>query len=175
MHQWPTTGIVLIVVALTGLLQTRGTFGVGLPTPWQRWPLLRQLYMARTGVAFEDCGSTYDVLSIEMSSCSSTPCTMVRGTHVTVNAEFTANGASTGSSMEHEAYFIINAVRTKATITPTKCEGTICPLQGTLGLLFSASIYVNPQLPALRGTLQWKLKNASNEALLCYKIPITIR
>lgn len=71
--------------------------------------------------------------------------------------------------MEHEAYFIINAVRTKATITPTKCEGTICPLQGTLGLLFSASIYVNPQLPAVSAPHYGNVsKFYSNHSLLSF-------
>ncbi|XP_062703442.1 NPC intracellular cholesterol transporter 2 isoform X2 [Aedes albopictus] len=119
-------------------------------------------------------GTQYDVLSIRLSSCSSSPCTMPRGTNVTVNAEFTSNGSPTTPSLKHEAYYILNAIKTKATITPTTCEGVACPLQGDLGLRFSASIYVNPSLPALRGKLRWELTNDSKEVVLCYQIPISI-
>ncbi|XP_021694064.1 epididymal secretory protein E1 [Aedes aegypti] len=158
-----------ITILLAGLL---GASGIGIPV--QNWPLLRYLYMLRTGILFEDCGSQYDVLSIRLSSCSSSPCTMPRGSNVTVNAEFTSNGSPTTSTLKHEAYFILNAIKTKATITPTTCEGVACPLQSDLGLLFSASIYVNPTLPALRGKLRWELKNDSKEVVLCYQVPISI-
>ncbi|XP_062540104.1 NPC intracellular cholesterol transporter 2 [Armigeres subalbatus] len=159
-----------IILALCGLL---GTSGIGIPA-YSNWPLLRYLYMIRNGVLFEDCGSQYDVLSIQLSSCSSSPCNMPRGTNVTVNAEFSPNGSTTTPSLLHEAYFILNAIKTKATITPTKCEGTVCPFQGDVGLKFSAEIYVSPSLPSLRGKLRWELMNDAKEVLLCYQIPISI-
>ncbi|XP_065074232.1 NPC intracellular cholesterol transporter 2 [Ochlerotatus camptorhynchus] len=165
-----TVGITIVFV---GLLAT-GTSGIGIPSWSQNWPLLRYLFMLRTGILFEDCGSRYDVISIRLSSCSSTPCSMPRGMNVTVNAEFSSNGSPSMPSLMHEAFFILNAIKTKASITPTTCEGVACPLQGDIGLLFSASIYVSPSLPMLRGKLRWELKNDKKEILLCYQLPISI-
>uniref|UniRef100_A0A182M268 MD-2-related lipid-recognition domain-containing protein n=1 Tax=Anopheles culicifacies TaxID=139723 RepID=A0A182M268_9DIPT len=114
---------------------------------WNRlWKFHRHPFVG-SSLIFEDCGTKYHVISINLSSCATAPCTMHRDANVTVKAEFSSNGASTDSVLAHEAYFILNSVKTKAVITPTTCEGSVCPLQGTQGLLFSASIYVNADLP----------------------------
>ncbi|XP_058060040.1 NPC intracellular cholesterol transporter 2 [Anopheles bellator] len=141
---------------------------------WFRWWQLQRNPPTSSSLIFEDCGTKYDVLSINLSSCSAAPCTMQRGTTVGVKAEFTANGASTDSILKHEAYFILNNVKTKATITPTTCEGSVCPLQGSAGLLFSADIYVNPSLPPITGKLRWELTNSKGDTLLCYQLPVCI-
>uniref|UniRef100_A0A182Q6N8 MD-2-related lipid-recognition domain-containing protein n=1 Tax=Anopheles farauti TaxID=69004 RepID=A0A182Q6N8_9DIPT len=83
-------------------------------------------------------------------------------------------GASTDSVLKHEAYFILNSVKTKADITPTTCEGSVCPLQGKNGLLFSADIYVNAGLPPINGKLRWELRNNRGDMLLCYQLPVCI-
>uniref|UniRef100_A0A182PSN9 MD-2-related lipid-recognition domain-containing protein n=1 Tax=Anopheles epiroticus TaxID=199890 RepID=A0A182PSN9_9DIPT len=119
-------------------------------------------------------GTKYHVLSIDLSSCATAPCTMHRGTNVTVRAEFSADGSSTDSVLKHETYFILNSVKTKAVITPTTCEGSVCPLQGTKGLLFSANVYVNADLPPINGKLRWELRNNQGDVLLCYQLPVCI-
>ncbi|XP_040156783.1 NPC intracellular cholesterol transporter 2 [Anopheles arabiensis] len=141
---------------------------------WDRWWKFHRNSFVSSSLIFEDCGTKYDVISINLSSCATAPCTMHRGTNVKVKAEFSANGASTDSVLKHEAYFILNSVKTKAVITPTTCEGSVCPLQGTQGLLFSADIYVNADLPPINGKLRWELRNKWGDVLLCYQLPVCI-
>ncbi|XP_053698626.1 NPC intracellular cholesterol transporter 2 homolog a [Sabethes cyaneus] len=128
----------------------------------------------RTGLPIEDCGLMHDIISVQLSSCSSIPCTLQRGTDVTVVVEFSANGASSLPSMKHEVYFILNFVKTKATIMPDTCDGIYCPLHVDNGLRFTATMHVSSSLPALRGTLHWELLNESKQAVLCYKLLISI-
>ncbi|XP_058456668.1 uncharacterized protein LOC131434047 [Malaya genurostris] len=148
------------------------TFGVVLPSlSRQRWPWLG----IKTELPVEDCGAPHDIISVQLSSCSSSPCSLPRGTNVTVNAEFSSNGTTMSGSLKHEVYFILNSVKTKATVIPATCEGTYCPFQGEVGLRFTATLLVNSTLPMLRGSLQWELRNDSTDVMLCYKIQITVR
>ncbi|XP_058812951.1 NPC intracellular cholesterol transporter 2 [Topomyia yanbarensis] len=158
------------IVVIFGLLAAQ-TSGVALTNRGQRWPWFR----TKSGLPVEDCGATYDILSVQFSSCSNIPCVMPRGTDVTVVAEFSATGASALPSLKHEVYFVLNYVKTKATVTPAACEGAYCPLQGDIGLRFTAALHVSSLLPALRGTLHWELRNDNKDVLLCYEILITIR
>ncbi|XP_053670222.1 NPC intracellular cholesterol transporter 2 [Anopheles nili] len=161
------------IVALCVVLCASAVDG-GILRWWNRWLHFHRNPHNSSSIIFEDCGTKYDVISINLSSCSSAPCSMKRGTNVTVKAEFTSNGASTDSVLKHEAHFILNSVRTKAVITPTTCEGSVCPLQGAHGLLFSADIYVNASLPPINGKLRWELRNNWGDTLLCYQLPVCI-
>ncbi|XP_049535848.1 NPC intracellular cholesterol transporter 2 [Anopheles darlingi] len=167
-----TVSVALPVLCV--LLGSGVTMGGSLRWWFHRWWLLHRQTHTSASLIFEDCGTKYDVIAIHLSSCTSSPCTMKRGTNVTVNAEFTSNGASTDSVLKHEAHFVLNGVKTKATITPTTCDGAVCPLQGALGLLFSADIYVNPELPPINGKLRWELRNKLGDTLLCYQLPVCI-
>uniref|UniRef100_A0A182VYS3 MD-2-related lipid-recognition domain-containing protein n=1 Tax=Anopheles minimus TaxID=112268 RepID=A0A182VYS3_9DIPT len=166
-----SAGLIVVVCCLLFACSVEG----GVLGWWNFWWKFQRHPFVSSSLVFEDCGTKYDVISINLSSCATAPCTMLRGANVTVKAEFSANGATTDSVLKHEAYFILNSVKTKAVITPTTCEGSVCPLQGTQGLLFSASIYVNADLPPINGKLRWELKNKWGDMLLCYQLPVCIQ
>uniref|UniRef100_A0AAG5CVQ8 MD-2-related lipid-recognition domain-containing protein n=1 Tax=Anopheles atroparvus TaxID=41427 RepID=A0AAG5CVQ8_ANOAO len=142
---------------------------------WNRnWWRFQYQPPVASSLVFEDCGTQYDVLSINLSSCLTAPCSMKRGAYVAVNAEFNPNGPTTDSVLKHDVHFNLNGVKTQASISPTTCEGSVCPRQGAHGLLFSANIYVNPSLPPINGKLRWELRNTSGDILLCYQVPVRI-
>ncbi|XP_058120079.1 NPC intracellular cholesterol transporter 2 [Anopheles ziemanni] len=142
---------------------------------WNRyWWRFKHPPSVSNSIVFEDCGTQYDVISISLSGCTAAPCLMQRGTNVAVNAEFNAHGASTDSVLKHDVNFILNGVKTQASITPTTCDGSVCPRQGANGLLFSANIYVNPNLPPIHGKLRWELRNSRGDMLLCYQVPVGV-
>ncbi|XP_055587034.1 NPC intracellular cholesterol transporter 2-like [Uranotaenia lowii] len=173
--KWIVVGITVLAVSLIPGISNfpqptkKPSLGGGWWRP--RWPALGD---AARSLVFEDCGAYFDVQSIRISSCSTTPCTLFRGMTSTVTVEFRTNGSPPATALRHEAYFILNAIRTRATITPNVCDGTQCPLQSDQGLLFEAVIQVSHLLPALRGNLRWELKDEWNEVLLCYQVPILI-
>ncbi|XP_035894694.1 NPC intracellular cholesterol transporter 2 [Anopheles stephensi] len=166
------TGCIVAVVCCVVLA---GSVDGGVLHWWNRWWKFYRHPFVSSSLIFEDCGTKYDVISINLSSCATAPCTMHRGANITVKAEFSSNGATTDSVLKHEAYFILNSVKTQAVITPTTCEGSVCPLQGTHGLLFSANVYVNADLPPINGKLRWELKNKYGDMLLCYQLPVCIQ
>ncbi|XP_055617843.1 NPC intracellular cholesterol transporter 2 [Toxorhynchites rutilus septentrionalis] len=129
----------------------------------------------KLGLVFEDCGARFDVTAIWLSSCSSVPCVMPHNANVSVSVAFRTNGALITPTLRHEAYFIILAARIKATISPTTCEASLCPLvTGTDGMMFHASLHISPKLPTLLGKLRWELRNEANEVVLCYQLPVRI-
>ncbi|XP_055523107.1 uncharacterized protein LOC129717271 [Wyeomyia smithii] len=158
------TGIIYIVL----LVQTSTTF---LPPRWQRWPWEKVKHpVSKAELPIEDCG-VHDIISVQLSSCSSIPCSLPRGTDVTVDVKF--NGNEIASPMKQEVYYILNSVRTKATIIPETCEGVNCPLHVDNALQFIATLRVSSSLPTLRGTLHWELVNANQQAIVCYKLLIS--
>ncbi|CAD7084327.1 unnamed protein product [Hermetia illucens] len=124
-------------------------------------------------VLFQDCGSIYDILELSITGCVQTPCKLQLGALVAVNAEFNDYGEDV-HVLKHDAYWVLNAVNTKASVTPQACDGKSCPFRGDEGLAFTANLYINMTLPALRGTLFWEVYNESEERVMCYKVPISL-
>lgn len=55
----------------------------------------------------------------------------------------------TNNTLNHEAYWILYAINTRATISPESCDGKFCPFKSYEGLGFSADLMVNKTLPAV--------------------------
>ncbi|XP_037913334.1 uncharacterized protein LOC119652984 isoform X2 [Hermetia illucens] len=127
----------------------------------------------KKSVWFNDCGSIYDILELSITGCVQTPCKLQLGALVAVNAEFNDYGEDV-HVLKHDAYWVLNAVNTKASVTPQACDGKSCPFRGDEGLAFTANLYINMTLPALRGTLFWEVYNESEERVMCYKVPISL-
>lgn len=51
--------------------------------------------------------------------------------------------------LRHEAFFILNSINTRATVTPDSCNGSWCPYQAPGGLAFTADLQVSPYLPTV--------------------------
>ncbi|XP_053945850.1 NPC intracellular cholesterol transporter 2 [Anastrepha ludens] len=130
--------------------------------------------LSRRSLPFEDCGSTYDVLYVNISSCSSIPCQMVRNSTVTVNVIFDDNGDNI-SLLIHRVRWIFNAIKTNAAITPDLCDDNQhCLIDETDGKSYDAQVYVNSTLPNIRGTMMWEAVNQNNVEVICFKIPIIV-
>ncbi|XP_037026344.1 uncharacterized protein LOC119067463 [Bradysia coprophila] len=123
---------------------------------------------------FEDCGSTFDLVSVRISTCESTPCKVPMGNTVQLTADFITDDHDLTPTLTHEAYWILYAINTRATISPDACEGKFCPFKSYDGLGFSADLMVNTTLPAVRGTLYWRVKNPNDTLVMCFKVPVSI-
>ncbi|TMW50542.1 hypothetical protein DOY81_004403 [Sarcophaga bullata] len=133
----------------------------------------RKILMAKS-LPFEDCGSKYTILYLNISSCSTIPCVMRRGTTAEVNVLFDDDNDNT-SYLKHQVRWIFNAIKTQAYITPDPCDGVQkCLSNDNEGKLYWATVLVNNSLPVLTGTMQWEAVNEYNEDVICFKVPVVI-
>jgi len=123
---------------------------------------------------FEDCGSSYDLISVRMSTCETTPCQIPMGSTVQLTADFLTNDHDINSTLTHQAHWILFSIATPATISPEACAGDFCPFKSYEGLGFSADLMVNKTLPAIKGSLYWRVKNPYDVLVMCFKVPISI-
>ncbi|KAJ6637034.1 NPC intracellular cholesterol transporter 2 [Pseudolycoriella hygida] len=123
---------------------------------------------------FEDCGSSYDLISVRISTCETTPCQVPMGSIVQLTADFLTDDHDINSTLTHQANWILYSIVTPATISPEACDGDFCPFKSYEGLGFSADLMVNETLPAIKGSLYWRVKNPYNVLVMCFKVPISI-
>ncbi|CRL07139.1 CLUMA_CG020134, isoform A [Clunio marinus] len=105
---------------------------------------------ANISIEFEDCGSQFELLKLQIASCNQVPCRVEKGSFVTITAEFDAsNSPYSQNSMTHEAFWIIDGVVHTAILIPTLCDySSNCPRKTSDGgLEFSSDIYVSKGLP----------------------------
>uniref|UniRef100_A0A1L8EAB8 Putative niemann-pick type c2 n=2 Tax=Haematobia irritans TaxID=7368 RepID=A0A1L8EAB8_HAEIR len=134
----------------------------------------KKILMARS-LPFQDCGSRYLILYLKISSCSEIPCTMYRGTTVTVDVMFDDEDNNT-TFLKHEVMWILNAVKTDAHISPDPCEGDeACISNDSDGKSYWASLHVNRTLPTVPGTMMWEAVNQYYQKILCFLVPVTIK
>ncbi|XP_055906530.1 NPC intracellular cholesterol transporter 2 [Eupeodes corollae] len=134
---------------------------------------IKQNLRARS-LPYEDCGSHYDILLLEISSCSQIPCSMERGSQVFVHAVFDDKDSNT-QFLKHSVRWVFNAIKTAATISPDPCDGQDeCITNNAEGKSYWASVYVNSSLPVMRGSMVWEAGNDKEKNLICFKIPIYI-
>ncbi|XP_017465645.1 PREDICTED: uncharacterized protein LOC108358701 [Rhagoletis zephyria] len=119
-------------------------------------------------------GSHYDLLYVSVSSCSTIPCPMSRGSTVTVKVIFDDNEEDV-AFLKHKVRWIFNAVKTDAAITPESCDDNDnCLIDESDGKSYIAEVFVNKTLPNIRGTMTWMAVNQNNLEVICFKIPVVI-
>ncbi|XP_055851645.1 mite group 2 allergen-like Ixo r 2 [Episyrphus balteatus] len=130
--------------------------------------------LRKRSLPYEDCGSRYDILLLEISSCNTIPCSMERSSVVYVHAVFNDKDSDT-QFLKHSVRWVFNAIRTQATISPDPCDGQDeCITNNPEGKSYSAAVYVNSSLPVMRGTMIWEAGDNKDASLICFKIPIYI-
>ncbi|XP_037955701.1 uncharacterized protein LOC119685487 [Teleopsis dalmanni] len=137
----------------------------------------RELYkrfLRTQSLPFEDCGSQYDILYLDISCCSEIPCQMKRGTKPTVYVIFDDEGSNT-TLLKHQVRWVFNAIRTEASITPDPCDGNLeCLKNNNDGKSYWATINVNNTLPTISGSMIWEAADANNNNVICFKVPVVV-
>ncbi|XP_067617476.1 NPC intracellular cholesterol transporter 2 [Eurosta solidaginis] len=136
--------------------------------------ILRRTLLSSESLPFEDCGSRYEVLYIDVSNCDAIPCKMARGSTVTVTVIFDDNGHQT-SLLRHHVRWILNAIKTNAIITPDPCaDNDDCLNEDRDGTSYTAKVFVSKTLPNISGTMMWVAVDQTNTEVICFRIPILI-
>lgn len=111
------------------------------------------------------------------------------------------SGQANTQILRHEAYWVLNTINTRATVSPDTCDGRWCPFTATNGLAFAVELYAPKDFPAvsnpfirnslitkhiiyalclhvsllqLRGTLYWRVYGSDNRMLMCFRVPIAL-
>ncbi|XP_045502981.1 uncharacterized protein LOC123699966 isoform X1 [Colias croceus] len=132
--------------------------------------LLFFVIVTRASVIFEDCGSAYDLVTVNIDGCGrSLPCYVTLGESVPVSVRFYADFASL--ELDQDVMFKLNYVNAKPPVTPEPCDILPCPVQ-TDAITSFTSVMTVPTNMALnqRGYLQWRVYNEKNLEVLCYSV-----
>ncbi|XP_021915170.1 epididymal secretory protein E1 isoform X2 [Zootermopsis nevadensis] len=126
-------------------------------------------------VEFEDCGSVYDALAINIDGCTSAPCNILIGSSTTVTSRFVAGFES--DALYQDVYLRLNGINIDVDATPAPCSAgseTVCPVKAGAVNQYSAVVKFSEDLPPLAGSLYWKLNNSDGSNVICYKIAVRI-
>nr|XP_037876425.1 uncharacterized protein LOC119630596 [Bombyx mori] len=136
-------------------------------------PLLLQLAFVSvlaSSVVFEDCGSAYDLRTVEILGCGTrVPCFVTLGNEVPVILKFRADFSS--RKLDQDVVININHVNLKTPVTPELCEVASC-LVSVDSMTSYTSVMSVPNNMALnqRGFLRWSVFNEDNLLVLCYSV-----
>ncbi|EDW43437.1 NPC intracellular cholesterol transporter 2 [Drosophila sechellia] len=131
-------------------------------------------YLSLRSLPFEDCGSLYQVSYLDIESCTTLPCSMARDATIKVTVRFDDNGNGV-SFLKHEVRWVFNYIKTQAAITPDPCDGDHgCIESESDGKAYWANIFVNETLPVMKGSMLWESKDANDQNLICFQVPVVI-
>jgi len=138
--------------------------------------LLFLLWCARASpVTFEDCGSVYDAVSIDISECSTAPCDIVAGSTRNVTATFIAGSVS--NVLHQDVYLLLNLINLPQPATPAPCDdgsGTDCPVRAGDFCRYTAVVTFEEDLPPVAGYFFLRLYNNEGTTVVCYKVAVRI-
>jgi hypothetical protein len=138
--------------------------------------LLFLLWCARArAVAFEDCGSVDNAVSIDISGCSTPPCNIVAGSSRNVTSTYKA--VSESSVLYLEVYLRLNLITIFLDATPPPCAAgseTVCPVRAGDFSRYNAIVNFDEDLPPVSGYLYWRLYNNQGTTVACYKVAVSI-
>ncbi|XP_063831330.1 uncharacterized protein LOC135080589 [Ostrinia nubilalis] len=123
-----------------------------------------------SAVVFQDCGSAYELTSVDIEGCElMPPCFVTLGETVPVSIEFFADFMS--RKLDQDVLININYVNLRPEVTPEQCETVVCPVVPNTISSLTSKMSV-PQNMALnqRGYLQWRVYNESGQRVLCYSV-----
>ncbi|CAK1550522.1 unnamed protein product [Leptosia nina] len=126
--------------------------------------------VTRASVIFEDCGSAYDLVTVNIDGCDKNPpCYVTLGDEIPVNVRFYADFASL--QLDQDVVIKVNFVNERTPVTPEPCDILLCPVQTDAITSFTSTMSV-PSKMALnqRGYLQWRVYNEKNRVVLCYSV-----
>ncbi|XP_017084196.1 NPC intracellular cholesterol transporter 2 [Drosophila eugracilis] len=131
-------------------------------------------YLSFRSLPFEDCGSLYQVSYLEIESCTTLPCSMARNATIKVTVRFDDNGNGV-TFLKHEVRWVFNYIKTQAAISPDPCDGDHgCIESASDGKAYWANIFVNETLPVMKGSMLWESKDANDQNLICFQVPVVI-
>ncbi|XP_045776378.1 uncharacterized protein LOC123874876 [Maniola jurtina] len=136
--------------------------------------LVFQLVFVATcaSVLFEDCGSAYDLHTVNIQGCGMrVPCFVTLGDRIPVNVRFLADFVS--RQLDQDVTIQINFVHARTPVTPEPCETVMCPVRTDAETSFTSVMSV-PTNMALnqRGYLQWHVYNEMGQRVLCYRVMV---
>ncbi|XP_044574310.1 uncharacterized protein LOC6498904 isoform X3 [Drosophila ananassae] len=99
---------------------------------------------------------------------------MARNATIKVTVRFDDNGNGV-TFLKHEVNWVFNYIRTDAEITPDPCDGDHgCIESASDGKSYWANIFVDESLPVMRGSMLWESKDATDQNLICFQVPVVI-
>ncbi|XP_070576775.1 NPC intracellular cholesterol transporter 2-like [Ptychodera flava] len=130
-------------------------------------------------ITFKDCATAPPgkgvIKKIDVNPCPAEPCSLHKGTNVTVDVTFVAGeNATTATSVVHG---IIADVPVPFPLPhPDACKfgGLKCPVQSGTQYDYHAILFVDPIYPQLKLVVKWEVQDQSQKDLFCFEAPLQI-
>ncbi|XP_077300041.1 Niemann-Pick type C-2f [Arctopsyche grandis] len=137
--------------------------------------LLAVTFVCGGNVIFEDCGSAYEIETVDIEGCERTvPCHISIGAKTNVTVTYTAGFVS--HALSQLAVVTLNSVQRETVVSPRACEATWCPVQTHNINLYRARMEMPTNLALnSRGTLNWSITNEFAKRLVCFTVTIQTR
>ncbi|CAG9809417.1 unnamed protein product [Chironomus riparius] len=123
---------------------------------------------------FQDCGSKYDIISLDIANCYSIPCGVTQGNLIEITYELEKTLTSDTDSVTFEAYWLVSGTQYTAFILPDNCNLGDCLSISDNRMQFTVLLYVPEIMPSMSsGSLYWRTMNAqTREMISCSRVPI---
>ncbi|CAB3245765.1 unnamed protein product [Arctia plantaginis] len=135
--------------------------------------LLQAIFVAvSASVLFQDCGSAYDLRTVNIEGCTMRPpCYVTVGEDVKVNLQFSAGGYFMSRNLDQNVVIDINHLYLPTNVTPERCEIENCPVEMGAFTSFTSIMSVPTRVQLnQRGFLRWRIRNEEGRLVLCYTV-----
>ncbi|TPP57927.1 Epididymal secretory protein E1 [Fasciola gigantica] len=128
------------------------------------------------GTAFKDCGSQFaELMNVTVTPCDTTPCSLYRGEKAQVAITFrTKEVVKSGKATVHGIIARVPVPfplddKDLCKFTEPKCE-----IPADTVAVYTYSLPVLKEYPAIRLTVKWELKGEDESEIVCALIPVQI-
>ncbi|XP_067007819.2 NPC intracellular cholesterol transporter 2 [Anabrus simplex] len=122
---------------------------------------------------FQDCGSQYRLISVDIPTCPTAPCTLTLGDRVNISTNFLADFKS--STVSLDAYYVISTIQIPVAVAYDPCSQSSCSVEQGETKQYGVSIDVENFLPPLDGDLVVQLFNENSRKIVCYILTVRLR
>ncbi|EDO30774.1 predicted protein [Nematostella vectensis] len=129
-------------------------------------------------VDFKDCSGGKgegEIVELDISPCPTQPCTLHKGTTVSVNITFVPHVTlDSGKAIVHGVIAGIPVPFPLPNADVCKNSGLKCPLEPGTKYVYQSSLEVKTMYPSLKLVVRWEIQDNKNKDVLCFEIPTQI-
>ncbi|XP_076442685.1 NPC intracellular cholesterol transporter 2-like [Babylonia areolata] len=111
------------------------------------------------------------LVQLDVTPCDSNPCRFPRGHNVTLTATFTSPVEIVQAKPVVYAHLAFLTVPEPFHMEQNACNhfDTPCPLAADTQHSYTASVFIEPDTPALRVVAEWQIRDQSDNSIICFR------
>jgi hypothetical protein len=121
---------------------------------------------------------TAKINKLTVSGCSTLPCTLIKGTNVSIDVDFTMNSNASAQTATTVVHGVLHDVEIPyPTDYKDACATTNlkCPLKPSSESVYEAMLSIKEAYPSLELYVKWELQDQGEKDIFCFMIPVIIK